>query len=147
MKEIVGDLWDYAEKPQYYICITTNGTVKGNGCAVMGRGCAYEAMIRYPGLDKELGLAILRHGNIVQFLRTSTPESLITFPVKHEWHQQADINLIKKSANELAVIANALNNIEYILPRPGCGNGKLSWEVVKPVISFLPDNVHIITWA
>lgn len=32
-----------------------------------------------------------------------------------------------------------------VLPRPGCGNGRLTWEQVKPVIKFLPDNVWVIS--
>ena len=39
MKEITGDLWDYYRRPMHTICITTNGTIKKNGKAVMGRGC------------------------------------------------------------------------------------------------------------
>mgnify|MGYP001580901715 CR=1 FL=1 len=58
----------------------------------------------------------------------------------------ADLELIKESASQLAVVAGAYSNKTFVLPRPGCGNGGLKWEDVKPVIEpILPDNVHVIT--
>lgn len=35
---------------------------------------------------------------------------------------------------------------KVVLPRPGCGNGRLVWADVKPVLAGLPDEVLIITW-
>ena len=39
MKEVKGDIWNFYNKG-YWIVIPTNGTVKRNGEAVMGRGVA-----------------------------------------------------------------------------------------------------------
>lgn len=58
MKEVTGNIWDYHEKG-YWIVITTNGTVKANGEAVMGRGVALQAKRKYQGLPWRLGQEIL----------------------------------------------------------------------------------------
>lgn len=60
MREIKGDLWRYyaAGVP---CCITVNGFVKANGCAVMGRGSVYSYCVPICFLFqlKEIGLPAL----------------------------------------------------------------------------------------
>lgn len=150
MKEIKGELFDYLLKPRHVVCITTNGFVKGNGQAVMGRGCALQASIIIEDLPKLLGQHLQEKGNHVAVLPISLWKkklSIVTFPVKHNWWEDADLQLIGTSAYELAKIAGANKGKTYILPRPGCGNGRRNWEKVKKVIApILPDNVCIITW-
>lgn len=136
MIEVKGNLWDY---PADYRVITTNGTVKKNGACVMGRGCAAEASKRYPKLPFDLGELIKTGGNRLW----AFPEyCLISFPVKHNWWEKADPDLIVTSANSLLGCCD----VDIVMPRPGCGNGGLKWEDVKPLISFLPDRIHVITW-
>lgn len=55
MKEVKGDIWKVAAENHDWIVIPTNGFVKVNGKAVMGRGLAYQAMEKYPELPAELG--------------------------------------------------------------------------------------------
>lgn len=140
MKELINvDLWDLHDQGKT-ICITTNGFVKKDGKAVMGRGCAKEALNRYPNIDKILGYYIKCYGNKVHI------SSMIFFPVKHNWWEKADIELIKKSCKELNEFAEE-QNIDVYLPRPGCGNGGLDWETeVKPDIEpLLGDKITIVT--
>lgn len=151
MKEIVGNLWYYFGKSGYQIVITTNGFVRKDGCAVMGRGCAFEAARKFPDLPKLLGKSLRKNGNIVKLFRpdskrdASRPERmLLVFPVKHNWYDDADVELIKKSALVLKAAALFSPEIKYVLPRPGCGNGNLAWEDVKPLLQDLPDNVLVI---
>lgn len=140
MKEVRGDLW---ELPGDIRCITTNGFVKQNGSAVMGRGCAKEAAQRFPSLPRELGKRLTISGNTIH----DFPEiGILTFPVKHNWWEEADPKLIRRSADGLRSIALRRPDLTFLLPRPGCGNGKLKWEDVKPLLLELPDNVHIVTW-
>jgi hypothetical protein len=139
MKEIVGNLWDYYNVG-FVVCITTNGFVKNNGEAVMGRGCAFEATQRFPDIRKQLGEHILRHGNTPVWLNIG----LVTFPVKHSWWEEADLRLIQESARWLFEAAQSLPQRQFVLPRPGCGNGRLCWADVKPCLEFLPDNVLVI---
>jgi hypothetical protein len=145
MQELDGNLWDfYGLSNQHIACITTNGFVKNNGECVMGRGCAREARDKFPGFAKFLGDTIKQLGNKVHLF--GTPR-LCSFPTKHVWWEKSDLGLIKKSARELANIAQAAPDNIFYLPRPGCGNGQLRWEDVRPVIaSILPDNVVVVNY-
>ena len=141
MIEVVGDMWSYPLDICQF-CITTNGHVKTNGCATMGMGNAQQARDRFPGIDQVLGTKIKLNGNLFQVIYLKP--AILSFPVKHRYNQSADLKLIAKSTEALKGWAEAIPDTTIILPRPGCGNGKLGWEVVKPIVSVLPDNVLII---
>ncbi|MEM3116791.1 MAG: hypothetical protein QW136_00070 [Nitrososphaerales archaeon] len=144
------DLWEH---PARIKCITTNGTVLKNGNGVMGRGCALEALQKWPFLKKVLGEKIRASGNHCQILAEVDGVRLIMFPVKHQYWEDADIELIKRSCVELTEMSKRWRDDgtwksfgrEILLPRPGCGNGRLSWENVKPEIEgLLPESVIIV---
>ncbi len=138
MIEATGNLWEY---PATWRIITTNGIVRCDGCAVMGRGCAREATKRYPALARHLGDRLTRNGNHV----TAFPiMALMTFPVKHHWREVADLDLIARSVQELSQLLR--QDQTYVMPRPGCGNGQRLWEEVRPLLVSLPDTVTIITF-
>lgn len=156
MREEVGDLWVLTTarpgepKPPTPV-ITTNGSIKNNGLAVMGKGTALQALQQYPldGIDRRLGYLLRQYGNHV-YQHPVSWGRLITFPVKHLWWQDADLELIGQSARELMELADAQTahgcEQTYALPRPGCGNGNLTWEQVKPVVeSILDDRFVVIT--
>jgi len=161
MIEVQGNLWDFNGVK----CITTNGTIKANGRAVMGRGCALEASKMFAGIDLLLGQLIKNKGNQVFDLSwwltkwvTDTSgarypreaQYIISFPVKHQWFEKADLDLIAKSAKELYQLTNTkdFDDINIYLPRPGCGNGKLKWEQVKPLLEpiLIGDRYRIVTF-
>lgn len=145
MKEATGNLWTH---PAQIRAITTNGYVKANGECVMGRGCAKEARDTFPGIAKRLGDLIRQHGNRC-FLLVTTPlgNGIASFPVKHTWSQPADIELIRKSCGEISAMADKFGWTDILLPRPGCGNGQLSWDDVRPVIEpLLDDRFTVITF-
>ncbi len=142
MKEVFGDLWEF----DGIVAITTNGFIKRDRTCVMGIGCAKQAAARFPELPYQLGTKISVQGNHVFYF----PDfRLITFPVKHNWWEAADLDLIDRSARELLKIieVNKINEAIY-LPRPGCGNGKLKWEDVKKILSPIlkSDQIHIVTY-
>ena len=143
MREVFGELWEF----DGIIAITTNGFVKRDGTCVMGRGCAKQATIRFPGLPHKLGTKISAEGNHVFYF----PEHrLITFPVKHTWWEVADLGLIERSARELLKMIEVKKIKEAVyLPRPGCGNGRLKWEGVKKLLSPIlkSDQFHIVTYS
>lgn len=152
MLEEQGDLWVL---PADVRCITTNGDVRGDGQAVMGRGCAREAKDRFPGVATYLGLLLEQQGNHVHELMvsphlpgTTIAETwdLVSFPVKHHWREPADLDLIVRSCRELMALADARPEWKRILlPRPGCGNGQLDWETqVRPAIFYLLDDRVVV---
>lgn len=73
------------------------------------------------------------------------PPSLVIFPVKHAWYEPADLDLIRQSAIELLTLTAAQGWKTVLLPRPGCGNGQLTWDQVRPVIApFLNDRFVVV---
>lgn len=166
MKEAEGDLWEWRPKPanRFALVITTNGTLKRNGKAVMGKGCAKEALQQmfkddygrvrplYPDLDKYLGEYIAKFGN--KAFRMKQPEGsdlrwsgLYTFPTKHNWWERADPQLIEQSAKQLVKMVTKDDVKHVVIPRPGCGLGDLRWEEVKPILEpILDDRFTIITF-
>lgn len=145
MIEVTGNLWTY---PADVRVITTNGFVKKNGEAVMGRGCAKEASVRWPELPKILGRHLQTLGNIPLLFPASVGIlNLVSFPVKHNWFEKADPELIRVSATVISAWADLNNWQTIVIPRPGCGNGQLKWEDVKPILApILDDRFHIITF-
>ena len=173
MIEITGDLFDV---PCDAFCITTNGFIKKNGECVMGRGCAKTAATRWPDIRKRLGNLIRTNGNNVHTIYTikdsGTDKILCSFPVKPYsvvfdgancvrhmaarfkigdvvpgWAAKADIEIIKRSAIQLVGFANIYRWQKVVLPRPGCGAGELSWEIVRGELDpIFDDRFYIITW-
>lgn len=140
MKEIHGNLWD-ADCDA--IVITTNGTVKQSGEAVMGRGVARQAAKKWPHLPMIWGTHLTENGNHVRGIRTLGPY-IVFFPVKAQWWQVADVGLIKRSTQELVEIVDEALWMHVALPRPGCGNGGLGWKMVKSVIEPLLDDRFVV---
>ncbi len=141
MNELFGDLWGFDGVK----AITTNGTVRQDGACVMGKGVAYQAKAKYPTLPHMIGKYILNVGNRVGLFYLPNQSRIITFPVKHQWYEKADLDLIRKSVTELEALIR-LVPMTVFLPRPGCGNGGLLWADVKPLVEVLPDNVYIVEW-
>ena len=140
MKEIAGDIWDYYDKGNW-IVITTNGTVKKNGEAVMGKGIALQVKQRFPDFPRRFGEALTKSGNNV---KVDTYTRIFTFPVKHNWRRRADLKLVEESCKQL-VIKTAGQKVYMV--RPGCGAGQLDWKTeVKPILEkyFVDDRFIIV---
>jgi hypothetical protein len=159
VKETTGNLWNLAADFQA-VCITTNGYVRADGAAVMGRGCAKEAAGYWPELPFRLGLEISMNGNHLHsfrcghsgvysqasgILRSDDFVEVLAFPVKHAWFEKADISLILQSARELVAYADTTWLREVLLPCPGCGNGQLDWVDVAPELEAVLDDRFTVT--
>ena len=147
--ELKGDLWELAKVFEAHaVVVTTNGAVRSDGACVMGRGCAKEAKDMFEGIDKRLGALIRENGNRVQIVQ-DLPTRVIAYPVKHHWEDDADLELIRRSAQQLMEIIKEKKWTKVLMPRPGCGNGRLDWETqVKPILEEeLDSRVAVITHA
>jgi len=88
MKERRGNLFTCGDPDA--VAITTNGYVKRDGLAVMGRGCAKQATVLYPGIASELGRSIILDGNVPNILVSAIympggelrSPAIVSFPVK-----------------------------------------------------------------
>ena len=151
------------------LVITTNGFVKSNGDAVMGRGIAKQISDHLSWVPGKLGELIRLHRNIPHLLGHHADIALVSYPVKPHsviftgdnivehakaqfnvgdrvpgFYAKADPALIVKSAHALVVMADAYPSWQTILvPRFGCGAGELSWLDIKPLVAPILDDRFI----
>src|SRR3990167_6251952 len=106
MLEVQGNLWTFSAD---WRVITTNGFVRSDGKAVMGRGVALQAAQKFTNLACEFGGLLKVHGNHVM----GFPDyRLLTMPVKHNWYEKADLELIERSCQELK------EHVDYLADPP-----------------------------
>lgn len=144
MLEEFGDFWEIYGDAR---CITTNGALRTNGDAIMGKGIALQAKQRYTRIETALGRLIQKYGNHVYYIGNG----FISFPTKHHWKDyESDIGLIKRSAIELVSILKGdipikkKSNMRILLTRPGCGSGNLDWKDVRPVLQTILSSDEFI---
>lgn len=142
----VKNIFDLPVSEDEAVCVTTNGMVKKNGHAVMGAGIAKEADARFH-LSAALAGYLKAYGNHAFYMGvhfndvTDTPMSIITFPTKHDWRNDSDLNLIRQSAAELVNICNGKGIEKCYLTPVGCANGHLDWtSQVYPVLCPVLDD-------
>jgi hypothetical protein len=138
------NMWDRHQWAGVYVATTTNSMIKANGRAAMGKGNALEASQRFPKLATGLAELLKLRGNHVFYF----PDyKLFTFPTKHNnpW-ANSDLALIEQSAQELRMFLDAYSQVKTVyLPQPGCGNGRLDWKDVEPVLDrHLDDRVIVV---
>ncbi|MGE4497860.1 MAG: ADP-ribose-binding protein [Deferribacterales bacterium] len=133
------DLTELAGKS--WIAVTTNGTVKQDGTANMGRGNAKETAEKLPHITAELGRLLAEKGNHVHYLGSM----VFSFPVEETWLSQAELRLVERSAEELLREVSARGIERITLPLPGCGKGGLKKADVLPVLEKYFDDRFVIT--
>jgi len=126
------DVYDVRSDGNMFI-IPVNGSINKQHEAVMGRGLAKDAAMRYPTLRAKFGKLLYtaqRHR-----VHEMVEEQFILFPVKYEWHEPADIRLIAESCRQTSLLSRVRKYKMVYMPHVGCGNGQLDWETkVKRVI-------------
>ena len=128
--EVDKNMWDF-DSEQYYRVITTNGYIKKNGKAVMGKGIALQAAERYPELPNLLAKHIKVWGNVVGVFKEY---KIITFPTKNNWREKSSYELVRKSCHDLFEMCICYNISKIVMPKVGCSNGGLEWDKVRKII-------------
>ena len=126
------------------ICVTTNGILRKNGDAICGRGIALTAQQTFPDFEQKLVQLIQSDGNIPHLVLASKGTAIVSFPTKYHWKDSSDMKLINKSAELLVKMANEQKWTCVLLPRPGCSNGGLQWDKVRPVLGQVFDSRFVI---
>jgi hypothetical protein len=138
MFETVGDIWEYTGTA--VIVITTNGSLTRDGRAVLGRGVAKQAAIRFSGIADKLGRLLAEQGSHVFDLGCG----IVSYPVEETAWSQPDLRLIARSAEELRLLVDSSGWRRVVVPRPGCGGGGLSWKDVEPLLAPWLDERFIV---
>ena len=130
------------------VCITTNGITDKYGNAVMGKGIALQAKNLFH-CEKLLGSYLKQYGNrcfnLGQYVRDKEVFTLFSFPTKKHWKDISDITLICTSAEQIVQMCDKFGITKCYLPKVGCGNGGLNWEVtVEPWLSMILDDRFIV---
>jgi hypothetical protein len=144
MKLATGNMWSAYPQADLFL-ITTNSTLKNDGCLVMGTGIALEAAQRYLVLPHKLGIAVARKGPTYGLLVAKNwPTTKIgAFQVKTDWRQPASLDLIALSTKMLIAWCAEHPDAQVHLNFPGIGAGKLSANTVTSIIKELPDTVTV----
>lgn len=65
-----------------------------------------------------------------------------TLPTKEHWRDPSTVARIEQSLAELRAVTAGMR---VALPRPGCSNGGLSWDAVRPLIAhYLPEPRFVV---
>ena len=124
-----------------------------NTVGVMGKGVALQFKKAFPENFKKYEQAVKnKEVQIGKVFVTETgkftnPKYIINFPTKKHWRYPSKIEWVKEGLNDLRnfILHNKIKSIA--IPPLGCGNGKLKWSDVKPlIIDSLSDisNLEII---
>jgi hypothetical protein len=155
MLQETGDIWTYHAEGRWII-ITTNIGWKKDGCNPMGAGTARQAADKYSELPAWYGEKCrkFRENTAVTPYR---PGRLLLFPTKPldsgqpwlSWQQNADLNLIRRSAKQLAVCVRLLRERGSFLskigvPLVGCQNGNLRRAAVLPILQEYLDDHFVL---
>jgi len=137
-----GNLLEQIQSYNYILC-TTNSFIKKDESLVMGRGFAKDIRDMYNGIDGIFGNLISSTCGHLERYGVLFYGHLGIFQVKYGYMNSADIELVKYSTEMLINIANRQPNKLFGMNCPAIGNGKMHITIVDPIISELPDNVHI----
>jgi len=150
-----GEMWSVWGKTGLWL-FTGNSYINQKGELVMGRGLALEAKNKVPTIQRRLGTSIsLATCPVIDGYKIYGVECIAfrnyrqqrfnvgAFQVKRHFKDVAELSLIGYSCIRLKAIIEALGYNRVDLNFPGIGCGRLKRDRVLPIISELPDCVHV----
>lgn len=141
MKETTGNLWDYLGKADA-VCVTTNGTIKQDGAAVMGKGIAKQAVDRYPGIDRTLAAALQQYkiNRPFKLVKDPTGTWVVSYPTKSE-----GMLIQTRAQAEQYVVEHMRHRFKYPAQVPGWAL-KSDLELIKQSARLLMEMADKFRW-
>ena len=130
---------------------TSKAIVNAVNCiGAMGKGIALKFKEKYPNNyiayktacdNKEVKIGKM-------FIYKENNKIIINFPTKQHWYNDSRIEYIEEGLKDLVKVLYSLNIESIVMPAIGCGNGGLSWELVKKTIKeyLLDVDMNIIVY-
>jgi len=107
---------------------------------VMGKGIALAFKKAFPGnfkhYEHEVKEGRASVGKVIVFRTGLThPKYIINFPTKKHWRHPSKMEYVATGLQDLVAQLETITDAKSIaLPPLGCGNGKLDWSDVKPLM-------------
>ena len=114
-----------------------------NTVGVMGKGIALMFKERFPENFKAYAAACkrgdVRLGEmfVTENIELGGPQWIVNFPTKDHWRTKTRLEWIEQGMEDLARVIATHGIRSIAVPPLGCGNGGLSWGVVRPVIESM----------
>jgi len=107
-----------------------------NTVGVMGKGLALQFKNKYPENFKVyFNLCKLKCFNIGDLLAVKEKNKIIiNFPTKEHWSDPSKYEYLLAGFHSLPEIIKGYDIKSIAVPKLGCGNGGLDWNVVKPLL-------------
>jgi O-acetyl-ADP-ribose deacetylase (regulator of RNase III) len=111
-----------------------------NTVGVMGKGIALQFKQAFPenfdAYEKACRRGEVMPGKMFVFERNALegPRLIINFPTKRHWRQPARLTDIEAGLVDLVRVLKEHHVRSVAVPPLGCGNGGLSWGLVRPLI-------------
>lgn len=130
---------------------TSEAIVNAVNCVgVMGKGIALKFKEKYPNNYTMYKTACNRKEVKIgkMFIYKESNKTIINFPTKEHWRNDSKIEYIEEGLKDLVKTLQSLNIESVAMPAIGCGNGGLSWDVIKKTIKeYLSDvDMNIIVY-
>lgn len=126
-----------------------------NTVGIMGKGIALAFRKAFPNVYDEYLKAVNSSEIVigkVQVVETKfiSPVYVINFPTKKHWRHPSKIEYIESGLKSLVNVISSYNIKSISIPPLGCGNGKLDWKEVKPLmlkyLNPLQEEIDIIIY-
>jgi len=107
---------------------------------VMGKGIALAFKKSFPAnfkhYEREVKAGKAQVGRVIVFATGLThPKYIVNFPTKKHWRHPSKMAYVEEGMQDLVEQMGRISDARSIaLPPLGCGNGKLNWSDVKPVM-------------
>lgn len=137
----LGNDWPLLETDAEVLVCTVNCV------GAMGKGVALAVRGRWPSVyEVYRQLCVVRqvyvgNVNMIETGELFGPRWVACLPTKKHWRDPSHLDYIKKGLPALARELGRVGAGTVAMPRPGCGNGGLLWEDVRPLVEDFAEQL------